>query len=347
MVLEFSPDLAVRSMVIGGEALQPGTISRWRRQAPQTRLINEYGPTEAVVGCTWYEIHPNDPEGGLIPIGRPIWNTQVYVLDGALRPVPVGVAGELYIAGAGLARGYLGRVGLTAERFVANPFGPAGSRMYRTGDLAKWRADGVLDFLGRADEQVKIRGFRIELGEIETALAQRPGVAQARVIAREDQPGDRQLVAYVVPTQDQELDPAALRRDLAGQLPGYMVPSAFVVLERLPLTPNGKLDRRALSVPAFSSSTGRAPRTPQEEVLASLFAEVLGLEQVSIDDSFFDLGGHSLLAMRLVSRIRQTLGVELSIRALFDAPSVAQIACVVPQSAPRRPQLRPMRKSTR
>ncbi|MCY7808188.1 non-ribosomal peptide synthetase DhbF [Bacillus spizizenii] len=321
-------------VLVGGEALPSGLLQALQKL--HCSVTNLYGPTETTIWSATAFLE----EGlkGVPPIGKPIWNTQVYVLDNGLQPVPPGVVGELYIAGTGLARGYFRRPDLTAERFVADPYGPPGARMYRTGDQARWRADGSLDYIGRADHQIKIRGFRIELGEIDAVLAKHPDIEQAAVVVREDQPGDKRLVAYVVAAS--AIDTADLRRYVGASLPDYMVPAAFMEMDELPLTPNGKLDRKALPAPDFSTSVSdRGPRTPQEEILCDLFAEVLGLARVGIDDSFFELGGHSLLAARLMSRIREVMGAELGIAKLFDEPTVAGFAAHLDQAQSARPAL--------
>ncbi|MCH0573408.1 amino acid adenylation domain-containing protein, partial [Streptomyces sp. MUM 136J] len=335
-------------LVVGGEALAATDLAPWRRRHPKATVFNAYGPTETTVNCTEYRIASgSDLPDGPVPIGRPQGTSRVYVLDARLQPVPVGVAGELYVAGAQLARGYLNRPGLTSERFVADPFGAAGERMYRTGDLARWRADGNLEYAGRADQQVKLRGFRIELGEIEAALAAQPQVAQVAVIARDDRPGDKRLVAYAVLAPGHALDGAELRASLGKRLPEFMVPSALVVLDALPLTVNGKLDRCALPAPEYDPTTAfRAPRTAREEALCVVFGEVLGLESVGIDDSFFDLGGHSLLATRVVSRIRTALGVEVPLQALFEAPTVAHLAERMGRADTARTALSPVERPT-
>ncbi|MGI5348318.1 amino acid adenylation domain-containing protein [Streptomyces sp. CA-250714] len=347
-----------RSLVFAGEPLPDTLLRRVRAAFPGVRIVNAYGQSESFYATTWTAVEEADlPATPAAPLGRPLSGVRTYVLGAGLVPVPPGVVGELYVAGAGIGRGYHGRPALTAERFVADPLGPAGARMYRTGDLARWNADGELEYVGRADTQVKIRGFRIEPAETEAALLAHPGVAQAAVIAR-DLPGSpnggKQLVAYVVPTQpsapDSDADtlgPGALRSWAAQRLPEFMVPSAFVTLDRLPLAPNGKLDRKALPEPEFSGETYRAPRTPGEEQLATLFAEVLGLEKVGIDDNFFHLGGHSLRATRLVSLIRTALGTDIPIRAVFQHPTIAELARRLEDSAatgrPRpRPRLRRM-----
>ena len=325
------------AVVLAGEALTPRVFSAIRQTWPQARILNIYGPTETTVYVTSWS--SGDAAGQVPLIGRPIWNTRAFVLDEGLGLVPPGAAGELYVAGAGLARGYLGRPGLTGERFVACPFGGPGERMYRTGDLVRWTADGQLEYLGRADDQVKIRGFRIELGEVEAVLAARQGVAQAAVVVREDQPGDLRLAGYVVPAAGAVLDPAGLRTACGRVLPGYMVPAAIMVLEALPLSPSGKLDRRALPAPEYAAGGGRAPATPAEQALCAVFAQVLGLDTVGVEDSFFDLGGHSLLATRLVSRIRVVLGAELAIRAVFEHPTPAGLAQVLDGADAARPPL--------
>ncbi|MEV0401886.1 amino acid adenylation domain-containing protein [Actinoallomurus sp. NPDC050550] len=324
------PGLDGLRVLVGGEALPAGLAQALlNRGCP---VLNLYGPTETTIWSTYAPI--DAAKAARPPIGRPLGNTRVYVLDAALRPVPPGVPGELYIAGAGLARGYLGRPDLTAERFVADPYGPG--RMYRTGDLARHLPDGRIEYLGRVDHQVKVRGFRIELGEIEAVLTAHDSVSQAVAVVREDRPGDRRVTAYVVGA----VDAGELRKSAGQSLPDYMVPSAIVTLDALPLTPNGKVDRRALPVPDITASS-RGPRTPVEEVLCGVFAEVLGTVSVGVDDGFFDLGGDSLLATRVVARVRSVLGVELPVRALFETPTVAGLAEAVRGADTARPPLTP------
>ncbi|MFH9810491.1 amino acid adenylation domain-containing protein [Streptomyces olivaceus] len=329
LVAEERPGLlaGVREVWTGGDVVSPAAVARVLAACPGTEVVNGYGPTEATTLATSHPVHDLPEHAATVPIGAPMANMRAYVLDDRLRPVPTGLVGELYLAGTGVARGYLGRAGLTAERFTADPYGPPGSRMYRTGDLARWAAGGTLEFAGRTDHQVKLRGLRIEPGEIEAILAASPGVAQAAVVAREDRPGDKRLVAYLVPAPGGAPEAARLAGRLRRELPDYMVPSAFVVLDALPLTANGKLDRAALPAPEYGATgAGRGPRTPREQLLCDLFAEALGREQVHIDDNFFDLGGHSLLAARLASRVRETLGLELGLRMLFEAPTVAGLS---------------------
>ncbi len=320
--------LALREVIFGGEALEPAGLREWarRRGLERPRLVNMYGITETTVHVTYRPLSEADVFAGEgSPIGVRIPDLSLYVLDAVLQPVPVGVPGELYVGGAGVARGYLDRPGLTAQRFVPDAFsGEPGARLYRTGDRVRWRADGTLEYQGRLDEQVKVRGFRIELGEIEALLRSEPGVADCAVVAREDAPGEKRLVAYVVGA----VHPEVLRDRLRGTLPEHMVPSALVVLDALPLTANGKLDRRALPAPEYGTSAERyvAPRTPVEDVLAGIWAELLQAERVGVEASFFELGGHSLLATRVVSRVREVFAVELPLSALFEGPTVAALA---------------------
>ncbi|MDK9500874.1 amino acid adenylation domain-containing protein [Streptomyces katrae] len=323
-MLAAMPDGSMRGLsclVLGGEAAAPDLVARW---TPGRRVVNVYGPTEATV-CATMSL-PLTGDGGARPIGRPVAGTRLYVLDGALRPVPPGVAGELYIAGPGLARGYTGRAALTAGRFVASPFGAPGERMYRTGDVVEWTGDGDLLFRGRTDEQVKIRGFRIELGEIEAALRELPDIREAVVVV-DTRTGDRRLAGYVVPAGEARPDPADLARHLRDRLPGHMVPPSILVIDEVPLTASRKLDRRALPAPETARTTaGRAPQSTREAILCGLFAEVLGAGPVAPTDDFFDLGGHSLLVNRLVTRIRAVLGVEVPLRVVFQSPTAAGLA---------------------
>ncbi|OJZ73634.1 hypothetical protein BRW65_11605 [Mycobacterium paraffinicum] len=323
------------ALLLGGEACPAELVDRW---APGRLVINAYGPTETTVYATLSA--PLTAGSGTVPIGEPVSTAALFVLDDWLRPVSPGVVGELYVAGRGVGVGYLGRAGLTAARFVANPFGTPGTRMYRTGDLVRWRADGQLDYLGRADEQVKIRGYRIELAEIQAALAALDGIEQAAVVVREDRPGDKRLVGYVVERISGTVHPAAALAALTQRLPGHMVPVAVVVLQALPLTVNGKLDTRALPAPEYQDrSRYRAPATPVEEILAGTYAQVLGAERVGVDDSFFDLGGDSLSAMRLIAAINTGLDADLAVHALFDAPTIAQLAPLLDGQGRRREPL--------
>ncbi|WP_430333762.1 non-ribosomal peptide synthase/polyketide synthase [Rhodococcus sp. ACT016] len=327
VVEHLDPDRAVslRRVFCGGEALTSATVERLRRVCGAS-VHNLYGPTETTVQATRYNVAASDETFGTVPIGAPVWNTRAHVLDARLRPVPVGVPGELYLAGVQLARGYVSRADLTADRFVANPFSTGGDRMYRTGDLVRWNSSGRLEYIGRTDFQVKLRGLRIELGEIETALLALPRITQSAVSVKADQ-----LVAYVV--ADGSLDLAVVKAELARSLPSYMVPATFVVLDRFPLNASGKLDRRALPEPVFEAREFRAPTTPVEEIVAGVFADLLGVDRVGSDDDFFALGGNSLVATQAVARLGAALDAQVPVRVVFEASTVAALAAKVQQLA--------------
>ncbi|WP_158892622.1 non-ribosomal peptide synthetase [Amycolatopsis anabasis] len=328
LVAQEAPDAlaGLREVWTGGDVVPAAAVRSVLRACPGLSVVDGYGPTETTTFATSYRMSAEVPE--VVPIGGPLDGMRAYVLDGDLRPAPPGIAGELYLAGAGLARGYLGNPGLTAERFVANPFGEPGSRMYRTGDLVRWRNDGVLEFLGRADDQVKIRGFRVELGEVEAALAAHPGVAQAAVLAREDRPGAKLLTAYLVPVDPAvPPEPPALREFLGRTLPDYQIPVAFVSLTELPLSGNGKLDRRALPAPAQAPATAYVPpETDTEHTVAGIWAEVLGRERIGVEDNFFDLGGDSLRSLHIATRATAIFGVPVKPRDVLTTPTIAAFA---------------------
>jgi amino acid adenylation domain-containing protein len=324
----------VKQLLVGGEALSVSHVRGALAQLPETQLINGYGPTESTTFTCCYRIEVVTEQTERIPIGTPIGNTRVYLLDARMEPVPVGVAGELYIGGAGLARGYLNRAEATAERFVPSPIaGQKGERLYCTGDVARYLSDGRIEYLGRLDDQVKVRGYRIELGEIEAVLRRHGAVAEAAVLMREDEAGEKRLVAYVVSGGEGELKSGELREHLQRVLPEYMVPSAFVMLEKLPLNANGKVDRKSLPAPGLErpelESTFTAPRTETEEKMAEIWRDVLKLEQVGVEDNFFELGGHSLLATQVISRVREVFRVELPLRNVFETPTISDLATTI------------------
>jgi amino acid adenylation domain-containing protein len=322
--------VSLRRVVCGGEAL-PAELQAWFASVLEADLFNVYGPTEAAVDVSSM-LCPKNPEPGPVLIGRPVWNTRLYILDEQRRMLPSGVIGELYIAGVQLAEGYLGQPELTADRFVDDPFGEPGARMYRSGDAARWRADGVIEFFGRLDHQVKIRGFRVELGEIESVLLRDGRLSQAVCLVREDTLGDQRLVAYVVPVAGTTPDVGTLRAQAEAALPDYMVPGAFVVLDELPLTPNEKLDRKALpKPPAPVMRAGREPSTPEERLVAELFGQILGLgvSSVDVEQAFFELGGDSLLASRLINEIHRRTGVRLRLKTILEDSRVRTIAALI------------------
>ena len=330
----------LRLVILGGERASPSAFAIWRKLAGNSvRLINTYGPTETSVIATAYEpkIVPGEDVPPILPIGRPIANTSTYILDVGQNPVPIGVAGELYIGGLGVARGYLNRGDLTAEKFILDPFGAeSGSRLYRTGDLARYLADGNIEFLGRTDNQIKIRGYRVEPGEIESALVEHPAIQQAFVLLREDMPGEKHLVAYCVPAKLADLNGSELRGFLKGKLPEYMIPSSFVMLDRLPLSPNGKVQVSALPSPDKQSTATSndfvAPETASETAMAMIWSDLLQVSPIGIHDNFFELGGHSLLGIQVISRLRKQFDLNLPLRTLFENPTISELSGLVDSS---------------
>jgi amino acid adenylation domain-containing protein len=327
---------SLKRVICSGEALGAEAARKFQQRLGGAELHNLYGPTEASIDVSWWECR-REWEKDFVPIGQPIANTGLYVLDGGMKPVPVGVGGELYIGGTGLGRGYLNRPELTGEKFVPNPFGEGGERLYRTGDLARWMEEGTIEFLGRLDHQVKVRGYRIELGEIETALSEQAGVEQAVVLAREDRAGEKRLVGYVVVGKSERAtppSPAELRERLKQRLPEYMVPPVILLLDEMPLTANGKIDRKALPRPETSLDQAGyvGPRTSTEEILCGIWKQVLGLETVGVMDDFFSLGGDSLLAIQLISRIRNAFQTELSLRTIFANTTINSFAALLEQN---------------
>lgn len=334
----------LRHLLFGGEAVDPRWVQTVLEQGAPQRLLHVYGPTESTTFATWYLVQEVPAQATTVPIGRALANTQLYVLDPQQQPVARGVAGELYIGGDGLAQGYWNQPEQTNEKFIPNPFRADGGsqRLYRTGDLVRQQPDGNLEFLGRIDQQVKIRGFRIELGEIETILRQHPALADVAIIAREEKPGDRQLVAYLVQHANHELQPATLRSYLQAKLPDYMMPSAFVFLAALPITPNGKIDRAALPAPAdlplSPSAPLTLPATPIEQVLATIWQEVLDKKAIGTQDLFFELGAHSLQATQIIDQVRKIFQVQFPLSRFFEQPTIAGLAALLVQyeSAPGR-----------
>jgi acyl-coenzyme A synthetase/AMP-(fatty) acid ligase/acyl carrier protein len=338
---ERAPAQQLRQVIVGGDVMPPESLRLWwQTPMKQVQLINAYGPTETTITATLFDVSScfdRTSSFKRVPIGRPLTDRRVYILDRYGYLVPIGVPGELHVGGVGPARGYLNRPALTAQTFIPDPFADEpGARLYKTGDWVRYLPDGNIEFLGRTDDQVKIRGLRIELGEVQTALAQHEAVKQVLVMARDDVVGGKQMVAYLVSDRDSAPSASELRRFLRKKLPDYMIPAAYVVLDAFPLMPSGKIDRRALPAPERGQIEREgvfvAPSTPFEEIVSEIFKEVLELEKVSVNDNFFDLSGHSLLATQVMSRVRDRFEIDLPVYYLFEAPTVAGLASRVEQA---------------